>query len=261
MTSRPHYYLDTSALIESYCGDSRTKKVLAGMLGERSHASSTQVEREWMSNILGACADILNASQGAVDRADVAARLRSGFARAPSRRWMVFEMAASGGDLDEVRAGARDLMRVKARAMLRARVDVLRDGSGCPIGKRAARTDRQGRLSYLSTCRKTEQICTQADFLAQEKARALRAAGQLADSAPRAADRRMGREARRALTSGDPASVKGKACWGSRGLGGDISIALECAENEVLLTSDQSYDTICPALGMSHHRFQSTRIS
>ena len=52
-----------------------------------------------------------------------------------------------------------------------------------------------------------------------------------------------------------PQDRKGKNCWGKLG---DVSIAVECARDEVLLTTDRSFDTICPALGLTHLRLAAT---
>jgi len=64
----------------------------------------------------------------------------------------------------------------------------------------------------------------------------------------------MGKKAREALESSDPLATKGKACHAANGLGGDICIALECGADETLLTTDASFDVICPAIGISHKR-------
>ncbi len=64
----------------------------------------------------------------------------------------------------------------------------------------------------------------------------------------------MGTNASEILDRMPTADSKGKACWGAAGLGGDICIALECAPEETLLTTDASFDLICPAVGINHHR-------
>jgi hypothetical protein len=60
----------------------------------------------------------------------------------------------------------------------------------------------------------------------------------------------MGKKAQEVIEHPDPLFRTGQNCWGSKGLGGDISIALECAEDERLLTTDRSFDVICPAVGL-----------
>jgi hypothetical protein len=88
-------------------------------------------------------------------------------------------------------------------------------------------------------------------MLATERDRALAAAHAL-ESSDRDADRKMGRKARLAIESQHTNSTKGVACHGAGGIGGDICIALECAEDETLITTDQSFDLICPAINRRH---------
>ena len=90
-------------------------------------------------------------------------------------------------------------------------------------------------------------------MLSADETRALAAAVAL-ESSPRDADRKMGRKARLALEDQRHDSTKGNACHASKGIGGDICIALECAEDETLITTDESFDLICPAIGRKHTR-------
>ena len=62
----------------------------------------------------------------------------------------------------------------------------------------------------------------------------------------------MGVNATNALADdADESATKGKACHGANGIGGDICIALECGKDEVLLTTDRSFERICPAIDIS----------
>jgi hypothetical protein len=64
----------------------------------------------------------------------------------------------------------------------------------------------------------------------------------------------MGKKATDILERMPTNDSKGKNCWGAGGLGGDISIALECAADETLVATDASFDLICPAIGIAHQR-------
>lgn len=106
---------------------------------------------------------------------------------------------------------------------------------------------------YRATCTKQEQICVQPQMLAADAPRALAAAHAL-ESSPRDADKKMGKKARIALEDQSEDSTKGMTCHGLSGIGGDICIALECGADEKLITTDQSFDLICPAIGRQYER-------
>jgi hypothetical protein len=72
------------------------------------------------------------------------------------------------------------------------------------------------------------------------------------ESSDRDNDKKMGKKARLALANDHRDATKGAACHGLNGIGGDICIALECAEDETLITTDKSFDLICPAIGRKH---------
>jgi hypothetical protein len=70
----------------------------------------------------------------------------------------------------------------------------------------------------------------------------------------RSDDAKMGKAALKALDDVNEGATKGKACHDYGGIGGDICIALECGADETLLTTDASFDLICPAIDVKHKR-------
>ncbi len=108
-------------------------------------------------------------------------------------------------------------------------------------------------LAPDAMCTKAEEICRQPEFLSQEVERA-RAAATALDGSEREGDRTMGQKANKALADISKNATKGEACHGANGIGGDICIALECGPDETLLTTDESFDHICPAIGVGHER-------
>jgi hypothetical protein len=157
-------------------------------------------------------------------------------------------------DLRIVEMRARRFLRVDADAAFEEGIATVRDGTECPVAKRAATQDAiSGEWSHDKMCKKTEDICSQHVFFDKHLDRA-KAAAQALEGSSRPQDRKMGKDANKILTRMPTNDSKGKACWGSGGLGGDICIALECADDETLVATDASFDLICPAIGAAHHR-------
>lgn len=248
------YYLDTSAQIERYCGPSETRRTLKALLATAGFATSTQVEREWNRIVYGTCVAMRRALQGAEDYTDIVRSLSKTFGRGPARHWQISNVITEGetADLDLVSARLEDFQRIRSRAMWRSGRRELRDGTKCGVARHRPRLEG-GRWQYRGTCRKIENICDQPAFLAANGERARQAATALL-TAERPNDVKMGKKALEALDRESPEATKGAACHGSSGIGGDICIALECAEDEILLTTDASFDLICPALGLKHER-------
>lgn len=184
------------------------------------------------------------------------ARMNSGYGRTPSRHWMVTEwLLGADTDLRVVEMRARLFLRVHSKAWFRAGIATIRDGMDCPIARRPAVQDpRKRRWKHDMRCKKTEDICSQHAFLAGQQLVRAKAAAQALEGSPRAPDKRMSKQAGEILARMPTNDSKGKACWGAAGLGGDICIALECGLSETLLTTDASFDLICPAIGVAHLR-------
>jgi hypothetical protein len=251
------YYLDTTAHLERHCGSAEVRREAAKLLDGERHATSTHVYREWKRIVDGAATDILNALRTSSEMRDVYARLAQGRGRSPGQRLRVLAMLA-GGELttDTLGIRARTFLRSQSRALFEASVDDVRNGSDCGLAKELPRL-RSGQWELKTTCKKTECECRQPDFLSDQSPRGERAARALDDPGAREPDRKMGRTADKILRSGRPLDRKGKNCWGGT-LGGDISIALECGSDEVLLSTDESFNFICRALGLQQHRLSAT---
>jgi hypothetical protein len=212
------------------------------------------VLREWNRICLGTCSLLLNELRTARDWADVVNRMTKGYGRAPSRNWLVTNLISKPDttDLEEIEMRAEDFRRLRARLLFHTDIDTVRDGTGCQVAQRRPELS-SGAWDYHPTCKKQDQICIQPHFLRDDFGRALAAAKAL-ETSDRDADRKMGKKARTALEDARQDATKGAACHGSNGIGGDICIALECAENETLITTDKSFDLICPAIGRKHER-------
>lgn len=255
VSSPPRYYLDTSAQLERIGGAKETRERIEGLVQRGGHSTSTQVLREWNRIVLGTCAKLLNVLPRSRDRVDLVKHMRSNEfgPRAVGRRWQVTEWIVSGeANLELVEMRVRHYQRVRARAEFIAGVETLRDGTDCQVARRKPYL-HMGKWRYDEQCRKTDDICVQPGLLAREHDRAMAAAVALENS-DRPDDRKMGTRARKALEDPDARATKGKACHAANGIGGDICIALECAEDEVLLTTDASFELIGPALGRRYER-------
>jgi len=255
------FYLDTTAHLERHGGEEQVRERLDGRLADGTNATSTHVEREWKRIVYQAATDILNALDGARSLKDVRARLRQGFGRVPVQRGIVYDMLVDDGEdctIGELDRRVRRHLRTGFEALFTDRINV-RDGSRCGIVPRVADQDSAGKWTFHGSCKKTDDICEQLAFLERYESRVLAAASALVNNSPREADQELGRKTlqRMALAA---AERKGQNCYGSKGIGGDISIAMECEAGETLLSTDQSFDFICPAIGVQHQRFDGTRI-
>ena len=218
------------------------------------HATSTQAEREWNRIVYSVCVGLRNALATSTDWTDVVGKLAKGYGRAAARAMQVTHWI-TGSDATDFHIVAKrleDFQRIRARVLFTAGISTIRDGTNCDVARRRPRF-RAGKWRYEPQCRKTQDICDQPAFLAARRERAEKAARALLDSR-RKGDRKMGEKALAALGDNDPAATKGRACHGDGGIGGDIAIALECEEDEILLTTDESFDFICPSLGLTHLR-------
>lgn len=177
------------------------------------------------------------------------------FGRRVTHNWMITEWLMGGDpDLRLVEMRAQRFLRVDSEVAFEEGVDTVRDGTACGVARRGAtRNPKSGDWEHSNTCRKSDDICSQPAFLEKERDRAKAAATAL-EASSRKADREMGERANALLTRTPTDASKGKACYGSGGLGGDISIALECGADETLVSTDASFDLICPAIGVEYRR-------
>jgi hypothetical protein len=246
--------LDTSAHFERNGGSSANRSRLKALLRGGGHATSTQAEREWNRIVYTVCVTLRNALPISTDWTDVVRRLSMGYGRTAARAMQVTHWI-TGSDTTDFRIVATRLdhfQRIRARVLFKAGIGTVRDGTNCDVARRRPHY-HAGQWHYKPQCKKTDDICDQPTFLAARREQAEKAARALLAS-ERKADRKMGENALAALQGGRPEATKGKACHADKGIGGDIAIALECEEDEVLLTTDESFDLICPALGLKHLR-------
>lgn len=238
------------------------------LLGAREdHATSTHAQREWTRIVLQGAADILNALAAGRPSAwaDLFARLSDGYRRAPAQRLRVLSMIA-GGDTTmlepatlEIRA--RRLIRFQAREMFLNRIGHLRNGSQCALTANVVDRDASGkyvltnRLLGREHCRKNEGVCAQREDLEFKKER-LRAASEALVRSASESHQKDGKAGLRAAI--DPASRTGQNCYQKLG---DLSIALECQADEVLLTTDSSFEVMAPVLGLTVRKLSSTKLS
>ena len=181
-------------------------------------------------------------------------KLSLGYGRTAARAMQVTHWI-TGSDTTDFRivtARLDHFQRIRFRVLFKAGIGVVRDGTNCDVARRRPHFPA-GKWEYRPQCKKTDDICDQPAFLAARRERAKKAALALSAS-KRKADRKMGKDAIAALEDGTPQATKGKACHADKGIGGDIAIALECEEDEILLTTDHSFDLICPAIGLKHIR-------
>jgi hypothetical protein len=160
--------------------------------------------------------------------------------------------------LDELERRVRRHLRTGFEALFTDRVDV-RDGSRCGIAPRPAVQASDGKWIFHGNCKRTENICDQVSFLGRHEGRVVAAASALVENSPREADRELGRKTLQRMAL-EPSDRKGTNCYGNKGIGGDISIALECENGETLLSTDHSFEYICPAIGVAYQRLAGTRM-
>lgn len=256
MPKQSRFYLDTSVLFERQGGSSATRRQIKELLKGSLHATSTQVEREWNRIVYTSAVAMRKALVSSRDWTDVIKGMSTGYGRTGARQLQVLHWITGSTETDfkVVEKRLDDYQRVRFRAMFKAGIETVRDGTNCDVARRRPHRLRS-QWKYLSECRKTDDICDQPSFLEKHRERAMLAA-QALEKSGRKGDRIMGKRAVEALEAArsEPAATKGKQCHAANGLGGDITVALECAQGEILLTTDRSFDLICPAIGIDHQR-------
>ena len=257
------YYLDTTAHIERHAGDEQRRTEIESRLAEGTgHTTSTHVQREWRSIVEGATVDVLNLLQDSnATLSTVFAGLSQGYGRSQGQRLRVLAMLAGQNvsiDPSMLQLRAQTFLRSTAEELFRAGLGEIRDGSECGLARREVSIDNKGRRSLDMQCRKAECVCRQPEFLEDNRPGIDQVASDLQNASGSQNDslRRLGGKVREAMDADPGDDRKGSLCW--RYVGGDPSIALECAADEVLLTTDRSFDFICPALGIRHERISAT---
>ena len=244
------YYLDTTALIELWAGDGDTRAEIASLL-ERGdgHVTSSHVRREWKRIVDSTAADVLNAiADGVSDFTDLYARLGQGWGRDSGQRFRVLAILANqeeSVDLITLKLRAEQLLRYRSKVMFDHHLDDVRDGSECGLARNEVKRGPDGRYRLVDTCKRTDEICRQRDFIEERRALWRTASEGLLKHASRDGDRKMGRIGLEVLNEED--RRKGKNCYARTG---DISISVECRPGEeTLLTTDRSFEAIGKEVG------------
>jgi hypothetical protein len=256
------HYLDTTAQIERWTGDQPTQDAFKARLAGDTHSTSSHVRREWQNIIDQSCVDALNAIEsGANDLGSFYARLsQGGWGRKAGQRLRALSLLVAGEaafDAGEVQTRALALLRYQSRALFGVGIDEVRDGSECGLARKVV-ARRKGKRVLINAenesdrCKKTDVICRQ-DADLEGKLVGLRAAAAALRGSSNAGHKTMGRCAEKAAASAP--ERKGKNCYGYLG---DVSIALECRTDEVLLTTDRSFEVIAPVLAINVVRLPAT---
>jgi hypothetical protein len=252
------YFLDTTAQIERHAGAAAQREAVDSRLAGEQHATSTQVLREWKRIVDATAVDVLNLlREGVGDFRELFARLSQGWGREAGQRLRVLAMLAGQNPAVEIsvlQARAELFLRSESAALFMSRINELRDGGQCGLAREVPKTQLRGKLFLTTQCKKTECACVQPAFLEGRKTDIAAAATAL-DAGGYAA---YAKHIRTVMSKPDHTDRKGKACWGGNGLGGDLSIALDCAPEETLLTTDRSFEIMAPALGLSVDRISAT---
>jgi hypothetical protein len=251
------YYLDTTAHIERWGGEKALREGIKNLLGDEAHATSTHVLREWKGIVDDGAADVLNLFDegNEFDLPTLFARLGQGMYRGPGQALRVLTMLSGDGTIDaNVTTRARTMIRTLSRKLFERQINDIRDASECGLARNEATEDKHGNWTLVKRCKKGDKICRQDDFIHDHLARAQDAADALIAKSERPADKKMGENMQKGIKN--PPDRKGVNCYGGTG---DISIALECGKSETLLTTDKSYDIICPAIGRNLKRIPPTR--
>lgn len=222
--------------------------------GETS--TSTHVLREWKRIVEKTAIELYEALDDAKSLGEMFAEVGLGHGRTPSQRAKVLSMICGDVEetsVDDLKFRLRVFLRSTCKAYFRQGISEVVDSSECDLA-RVQQTNKNGKRLLPTTCKKNECACRQDAALEADIERARLAAAALAEKSVRPADAKTGKRALEILNNKAPVDRKGVNCYGGT-LGGDISIALDCPEDSILLTTDQSFDLICAELGISFERF------
>jgi hypothetical protein len=251
------YYLDTTALIERWAGDPQARRAVIDSLGDDKHATSTHVRREWIRLVEGTTAGVLNVIEGGQEGLGaIFAQLSQGWGRDAGQRLRVLAMLAGQNrqvSAVELRLRARQVLRSRSKQMFGHHVDAVRDASECGLARNEVEAAGNGRLALVDRCKRTDAICRQDQFIDERQDDWRTASQGLVEHSGRSGDQKMRKLGLK--IADNPLQGKGKNCYG---LTGDISISMECAPGETLLTTDRSFEAIAKSRGLSVKRVPAT---
>ncbi|MGH2943566.1 MAG: hypothetical protein ACRDLN_12420 [Solirubrobacteraceae bacterium] len=189
-------------------------------------------------------AAILVAVEREADLSAAFARLGNGHGRASAQRWRAAAMV-TGSTFDPVEAKirGRQLLRGLEPAISRT-VGTVRTASRCGLALEEPH-EISGGWALKSTCTRREGICDHEERIKLDLERWRNASDALANSV-READRKIGSLGQTMAST--PSLRTGVNCYGRTG---DLAIALDCRSDELLVTTDKSFELIGQAMGFA----------
>jgi hypothetical protein len=216
-------------------------------------ASSEHVLREWKRIVFTSVRSLVTALDEEPDLAAAISRLNVGRGREQSQRLLALSMATTNSDsLVSDDNLAKTIVRTRAQQLLRGDgqrrfdrvVGDLRTASACGLAAANA-TQKDGAWQLKMTCTWDEGICVHADHV-EDRLAAWSAGAEALRRSNNESHTKLGRvgqemaESRRKRT--------GKNCYARSG---DLAIALDCAADEELVTTDGSFEVLGPVMGFN----------
>jgi hypothetical protein len=257
------FFIDTTIHLERWAGEKSVREEIGDIFSSSTgRATSTHVQREWKRIVEGTAAEISNILRTKpTNIQELCAKLSTGYGRVQAQRFLVLGIIIGPEqrfDIDTMAISANRLMRFQARVMFEADIDEIRDESACALARNKVVIRPDGQYVFTNpelgrpTCKKSDEVCEQTEYL-QRRLDRVKSAGVALTQSKREPDRKMGNAALRAVS--DRTKRKGQNCYQKLG---DISIALECRPDEVLLTTDRSFEVMAPAIGIQVQRLSGT---
>lgn len=245
------HFADTTALFELNAGTARSRAAAKAALHPRDQVvSSEHVKREWKRILVTAVGSLLESVETEPDLSAALARLGVGFGRSSSQRWRAAALVTAGSNsfnATDVGIRGRQVLR-GLDATFKRSVGNVRSSSECGLAAQQPRQDASGTWTIKDTCKRREGICDHEARLGRDVRRWRAGAAALAES-DETSLRKMGKTGLEMAT--DPASRTGVNCYGRTG---DLAIALDCRPDEVLVTTDASFETMRKAMGFAVQR-------
>lgn len=260
-------YIETTVLGQVLTGSQGSRDLAMASLEDAERGTSTYVRNEFRCTFLNDLVEAHAVISACNNLDEVPERIERHFT-GKDRQWrwvfqavLKFIEAVKSGTIvgDDLRATMAEVLEQKIEGGLMAELDGLvpqeavSDGTGCLRGKAEPVYDApSGTFTLATHCNaETPHDCRLAQFL---RDRGTHLAGLAAyDGVDRAnrnnKDYTLPKCLARALDA--PDMCRGKVCW--LGLA-DVLIAMECPDGATLYTTDHHFDTLCPALGITHER-------